>query len=122
MHQISYPLTAQYLNTKNYIELDALYKKTSLTSFIAAGILFVLILLNIDDLYKILPEAYGGGFYIICLIGLAKVFDSVLGNIMWRGCTLRDVPWAFPVKVMDCIVYVSLIERRHAGGYGGGVG
>ena len=81
MHQISYPLTAQYLNTKNYIELDALYKKTSLTSFIAAGILFVLILLNIDDLYKILPEAYGGGFYIICLIGLAKVFDSVLGNI-----------------------------------------
>ncbi len=81
MHQITYPLTAELLNTGNTFELENLYKKTSLTLFIASGLLFLLIVLNLKDLYTMLPEAYRDGFYIVFLIGLAKVFDSVLGNI-----------------------------------------
>ncbi len=80
MHQITYPLTAELLNSGNHFALETLYKKTSLTLFIASGILFILILLNLNDLYLLLPEAYRNGFYIVCLIGLARVFDSVLGN------------------------------------------
>jgi len=81
MHQITYPLTAELLNKGNLFELDILYKKTSLTLFIASGLLFLLIVLNLEDLYALLPEAYAQGFYIVLLIGLAKVFDSLLGNI-----------------------------------------
>ncbi|WP_350286009.1 polysaccharide biosynthesis C-terminal domain-containing protein [uncultured Croceitalea sp.] len=81
MHQITYPLTAELLNKGDFFELDTLYKKTSLTLFIASGLLFILIILNVEDLYRLLPEAYGQGFYIVFLIGLAKVFDSFLGNI-----------------------------------------
>ena len=81
MHQITYPLTAELLNTQNSVGLDNLYKKTSLTLFIASGILFVLIILNLNDLYLMLPENYRNGFTIVFLIGLAKVMDSLLGNI-----------------------------------------
>ena len=81
MHQITYPLTAELLNTNNAAGLDKLYKKTSLTLFIASGILFVLIILNLNDLYLMLPENYRNGFTIVFLIGLAKVMDSLLGNI-----------------------------------------
>ncbi len=81
MHQITYPLTAELLNTNNDVGLDKLYKKTSLTLFIASGILFVLIILNLNDLYLMLPENYRNGFTIVFLIGLAKVMDSLLGNI-----------------------------------------
>ncbi|WP_422351357.1 lipopolysaccharide biosynthesis protein [Flagellimonas sp.] len=81
MHQITYPMTASYLNNGNTFELENLYKKTSLTSFIASGILFVLIVLNLNDLYLMIPEEYRDGFFIVFLIGLAKVFDSLLGNI-----------------------------------------
>jgi len=81
MHQITYPLTAELLNTNNAAGLDKLYKKTSLTLFIASGILFVLIILNLNDLYLMLPENYRNGFAIVFLIGLAKVMDSLLGNI-----------------------------------------
>lgn len=81
MNQITYPMTANYLNTGNFFELEQLYKKTSLTSFIASGLLFVLIILNIEDLFLMLPEDYRGGFFIVLLIGMAKVFDSILGNI-----------------------------------------
>ncbi|WP_136465305.1 lipopolysaccharide biosynthesis protein [Flagellimonas onchidii] len=81
MNQITYPLTANYLNENNFFELESLYKKTSLTSFIAAGLLFVLIVLNINDLFLMLPEEYRGGFNIVALIGMAKVLDSLMGNV-----------------------------------------
>ncbi|MCR9263201.1 MAG: polysaccharide biosynthesis C-terminal domain-containing protein [Flavobacteriaceae bacterium] len=80
MHQITYPLTAELLNTNDQVGLKKLYQKTSLTLFIASGILFVLIILNLNDLYLLLPESYRNGFIIVFLIGLAKVFDSLLGN------------------------------------------
>lgn len=80
MHQITYPLTAEIMNAKNGSELKRLYRKTSLTLFIVAGLIFVLIVLNLDDLYKLLPEAYRGGFTVVALIGLAKVYDALLGN------------------------------------------
>ena len=80
MHQITYPLTAEQLNSGDHSGLEGLYQKTSLTLFIASGILFVLIILNLNDLYLMLPEAYRSGYTIVFLVGLAKVFDSLLGN------------------------------------------
>ena len=80
MHQITYPMTAELLNSDDKKGLETLYQKSSLTLFIASGIIFVLIILNLKDLYLLLPESYRTGFTIVFLIGLAKVFDSLLGN------------------------------------------
>ena len=80
MHQITYPLTAKLLNNKDVLSLKNLYKKSSLTLFIAAGFLFLLIMLNVNSLYELLPIKYSGGFMIVFWIGLAKVYDAVLGN------------------------------------------
>ena len=80
MHQITYPLTAELLNRNDIPALKQLYQKTSLTLFIVSGIIYLLIILNLQDLFLLLPEAYRGGFYIVLLIGLAKVLDSLLGN------------------------------------------
>ena len=80
MHQITYPLTAEILNKKDQPALKSLYQKSSLTLFIASGILFVLIITNLNELFLVLPEEYRGGFIIVFLIGLTKVYDSLLGN------------------------------------------
>jgi O-antigen/teichoic acid export membrane protein len=80
MHQITYPLTAELLNLGDMAGLKKLYQRSSLTLFIASGILFVLIILNLNDLYLLIPENYRSGFVIVFLIGLAKVLDSLLGN------------------------------------------
>ncbi len=80
MHQITYPLTAEYLNRKDSVSLKRLYRKSSLTLFIIAGLLFLLIILNLDDLYQMLPEGYTDGFLIVFWIGLVKVYDALLGN------------------------------------------
>jgi len=80
MHQITYPLTAELLNNKDKPALKELYQRSSLTLYIVSGLLFILILLNLNDLYEMLPEAYRNGFVIFVWLGLAKVYDALLGN------------------------------------------
>lgn len=79
MHQITYPMTAELMNNGSEDELKKLYQKSSLTLFIISGIIFLLVVLNLTDLDQLLPEPYRGGIFVVSLIGMAKVFDSLLG-------------------------------------------
>lgn len=108
MNQITFPLTANYLNSGKLFELESLYKKTSLTSFIASGILFVLIVLNVDDLYLMIPEEYRDGFSIIVLIGMAKVFDSLLGNVNAILYYSEYYKWVLIIGLCVAIVAILL--------------
>lgn len=80
MHQITNPLTAKYLNENNKIDLKKLYQKSSLNLFIISGFIYLLIILNINELYKLIPEQFSHGVLVVFLIGLAKLFDNLLGN------------------------------------------
>lgn len=80
MYQITNPITAQYLNQNRKEELKDLYKKSSLNLFIVGGLIFLLIILNINELYKIIPQEYSGGLLVVFLIGLVKLYDNLLGN------------------------------------------
>ncbi|WP_316931461.1 polysaccharide biosynthesis C-terminal domain-containing protein [Psychroserpens sp. Hel_I_66] len=80
MHQILLPLTAQYLNEKNKIALKDLYQRSSLTLYVVSGFIFLLIVLNINELYEIIPSEFSGGLIVVFLISLAKLYDNLLGN------------------------------------------
>lgn len=80
MHNITYPLTAEILHNNDRAGLKRLYQKSSLTLFIVSGLLFILIILNLEDLYQLLPDSYRGGYTIVFILGIAKVYDAVLGN------------------------------------------
>ncbi|UOB17374.1 oligosaccharide flippase family protein [Abyssalbus ytuae] len=80
MHQIMYPLTAKLLNENNKKELSVLYKKSSITLYITGGLIFLLILININELYKVLPDEYSGGLTVVLLISIAKLSENLLGN------------------------------------------
>ena len=106
MHQITYPLTAQLLNDRDAAGLKSLYRKSSLTLFIASGILFVLIIVNLEDLYLLVPEDYRGGFSIVFLIGLAKVYDSLLGN---NNAILYNSDYYRSLLVMGALLAILVI-------------
>ncbi len=80
MHQITYPLTATLLNTRNWPELRVLYRKSSLTLFIISGLIFVLIICNIKELYLLLKPDYANGLAVVLLISAAKLLDNLMGN------------------------------------------
>lgn len=80
MHQITYPITAKLMIEGKYDELNSLYKKSSITLQIVGGLVYIGILVNINQIYILLPENYRGGILVVFLIGLSKYFDLILGN------------------------------------------
>lgn len=80
MHQILLPLSAKYLNEKDFDALEDLYKRSSLNLFIVGGFIFLLIMLNINQLYHIIPEEFSGGLIVVFLISISKLFDNALGS------------------------------------------
>ncbi len=79
MHQITYPLTAKFINERKWTELRVMYVKSSLTLFIISGLVFLLIMVNIKELYQIIPEQYSTGLFVVFVISISKLLDNVLG-------------------------------------------
>lgn len=80
MHQIIHPLTASLLNTRETKSLKNLYIRSSLTLLVVSAIIFILIIVNINQLYLMIPEEYQISTVIILLLSLVKLFDNMLGN------------------------------------------
>jgi O-antigen/teichoic acid export membrane protein len=81
MHQITYPITAKLMSENKWEELNELYKKSSVTLQIIGGLIYIGILVNVKQIYAILPdEGYDQGLFVVFTIGLSKYFDVILGN------------------------------------------
>lgn len=80
MHQITYPITTKLMHESKWAELNELYKKTSITLQVLGGLIFVGILVNINELFLILPHNYSAGLFTVFVIGASKYFDLILGN------------------------------------------
>jgi O-antigen/teichoic acid export membrane protein len=80
MHQITYPITAKLMVANQHEELDALYKKTSIALQVVGGLILLGILVNIKQLYLLMPLSYRGGIFVVFTIGISKYFDLILGN------------------------------------------
>ena len=81
MQQIINPITAKALNANNLDEVDSLYRKSSLNLLIVGGLLFLLINVNITELYKIInkPE-YTAGIYVVLVISISELIKLSLGT------------------------------------------
>jgi len=80
MHQILLPLTAKYLNDNNKKDLKDLYVRSSLNLLVISGLIFLLIILNINALYQIIPKEFSGGLFVVIIISVAKLYDNSLGS------------------------------------------
>jgi O-antigen/teichoic acid export membrane protein len=80
MHQITYPITAKLMSENKWQELNDLYKKSSITLQVVGGLILLGILVNINQLYLMLPSEYSQGLFVVFTIGLSKYFDLILGN------------------------------------------
>jgi len=81
MQQITNPITAMELNNKNMKEVETLYKKSSINLLIIGGLFFLLINVNIKELYLLInkPE-YSIGVYVVLLISIAELIKLSLGT------------------------------------------
>lgn len=111
MQQILQPLTAKYLNEKNTMALKDLYVRSSQTLFIIGGLLFLLIILNINALYETIPPQFSGGLYVVFLIGLAKLYDCLMGcnNVILFNSDYYQVVLLFGVVLTVLTIALNLV-------------
>ena len=81
MQQIITPITAKEMNNDNFSEVEKLYKSSSINLLVIGGLLFLLINLNLADMYLIInkPE-FANGFWIVLFISMAKLYEMALGT------------------------------------------
>jgi len=79
--QISSPILSDFINKEEWIQVEKLYKQVTLNQFIIGGLIFLLIWINIDNIFNIIPKGsiYHEGKYVVFFIGLAKLFDVITG-------------------------------------------
>ncbi|MEP5341529.1 MAG: polysaccharide biosynthesis C-terminal domain-containing protein [Algibacter sp.] len=106
MHQILMPLSAKYLNDKDFKSLESLYKQSSLNLFIISGFVFLLIVLNINQLYLIIPEEFSGGLFVVFIISIVKLYDSLLGS---NNAILFNSDYYRMVLVLGVVLVVLMI-------------
>lgn len=77
---ISSPLAASALKEGNFVKANALYKKVALHQLIAGSSLFLLIWINIDNIFNIIPNGgvYETGKWVVFFIGLSKLVAITL--------------------------------------------
>jgi len=85
MSQIVNPLTALAINENDWKKISVLYKQTSINLMLVAGLIFILINVNIRQLYVFMETTldtanYTLGIPIVLMISLSKLYHMILGN------------------------------------------
>ena len=85
VYRISSGVIADALHKEDHETLLSIYKKSCLNQLLVGSVLFLIIWLNIDDVFKFLPAEYSAGKYVvlfICIGNLADMAAGVNGQIM----------------------------------------
>lgn len=80
MAQILQPLTSKSLNEDDSVEVESLYKKSSINLLLVSGLFFLLVNCNVSELFKIMPKGYSGGEFVVLMISAYKMYTMFLGN------------------------------------------
>ncbi len=79
--QISTPIIAQAWARHDLQMIQKIYRSSALNQWVVGLLLFLLVWLNTDDIFRIIPngERFLEGKYVILLIGLTRLIDMVTG-------------------------------------------
>lgn len=64
---------------KDMNDISSIYRKSSLYMFMIGGLLFLLVNLNIHDLFTFLPEGYSEGASVVVIISTGSLFNMATG-------------------------------------------
>lgn len=83
---ISAPLAAKAMKEGNMLEAESLYKQVSIHQMLASTVLLMLVYINLDNIFAIIPNGhiYAEGKWAVLFLGLSKVIYGTLnfGNTL----------------------------------------
>ena len=105
--QISAPLVAESMKNNDTSKILQLYRKTSLNQFIIGSFILLLVWVNVDNIFKIMPhgDLYNAGKYVILFFSLGKMFDMITGA---NGLIIGNSKYYY--YSLFFILYLSIIS------------
>jgi O-antigen/teichoic acid export membrane protein len=79
IQKISHPLLARFWKEKDMDAMSDLYRKTTLIDMILGGLLLIGLWINIDSIFRFMPQEYHTAKYAFLLLAIAKYFDMATG-------------------------------------------
>jgi len=81
LSQVLVPMVSEANRNNDVKKLNELYKKSAVTQLIIGGLLFLLIWINIENIFKLIPHGiiYSQGKWVVFIIGLGNMFDMTTG-------------------------------------------
>lgn len=76
---IASPILADHLKNGAIDKVESIYKKSSINQLIIGALLYVGIVVNLHNVFELLPAEFESGKYVIILLGLSKMFDMGMG-------------------------------------------
>ncbi|MEX1268921.1 MAG: polysaccharide biosynthesis C-terminal domain-containing protein [Balneolaceae bacterium] len=77
--KIASPILAGLLKNRKYNEIDQLYKRTAYNQLIFGVLFYAGIWANMHNLLDLLPDTYDGIYWVVIIVGLAKLFNMATG-------------------------------------------
>ncbi|MGI4021706.1 MAG: lipopolysaccharide biosynthesis protein [Janthinobacterium lividum] len=78
LYSIAYTIISEAWKNNNLQNIRNIYRKSCINQLIAALFIFLLVWVNVNNVFKVLPS-YAAGKYVIFFIGLGYVIDSATG-------------------------------------------
>lgn len=81
LSSVAMPLIAQSFERNDIKHIHTIYSKTSLNQFIVGALLLIGVVINLDNIYDLMPrkEVYEAGRWVVIFVGLGKLADMVFG-------------------------------------------
>ena len=77
--KVSTPVITSYWKERNMEGMHALARKVSVLNLVAACYLFLVIWVNLDNIFTLLPSSYAAGRYVFLFLGLGRIVDMYSG-------------------------------------------
>lgn len=79
MIKVTAPVVASFWRERNMEKMQELYKKASATNMVIGAGIFLLLWVNLDALFSLMPGEYGAGKMVFLFLGIGKLFDMAAG-------------------------------------------
>ena len=109
MFQIVSPLVSKAINSDDKIYLTRLLKKSSNNLFLASGVLFLLINLNLTDFYVFVNQPmYAVAIGVVSVVSIGKLYSMSIGCLNNIISNSKFYPYIFWFSILSATIAVIL--------------
>lgn len=105
--KVSTPIVAGLWKVRSMQEMQKLYRNVSLVSLIIGGFLFLIVWVNLDNLFTLMPDTYRSGRYVFLFLGLGNIFEMYAGLNGAILVTSRKYRYDFAFSILLMVLTIT---------------